>query len=180
MIDQIRMMFDRFGGEYYGEHATQLAHALQCACLAQRDGCSDSLVAAALLHDVGQFIDDAGNAAERLNVDARHEVTGAAFLAKWFGPAVTEPVRMHVDAKRYLCKSESGYTEGLSGASLLSLRLQGGPMSTEEAQRFAARPFFEDAVRLRRYDDAGKQAGLQVPDLASYFPMLERLSRTAG
>jgi len=179
MIDQIRMMFDRFGPEYYGEHATQLAHALQCAYLARRDGCSDSLVAAALLHDIGQFIDDAGNAAERLHVDARHEVTGADFLGNWFGPAVTEPVRMHVDAKRYLCTTEPGYAEGLSGASLLSLRLQGGAMSAEEAQQFAAQPFFADAVRLRRYDDAGKQRGLQVPGLETYFPMLERLAAVA-
>lgn len=179
MTDQIQMMFDRFGPEYYGENATQLAHALQCAYLARRDRCSDSLVAAALLHDIGQFIDDAGNAAERLKMDARHEVTGADFLGNWFGPAVTEPVRMHVDAKRYLCAAEAGYAEGLSGASLLSLRLQGGPMSDEEAQRFAAQPFFEDALRLRRYDDAGKQKGLQVPTLDTYFEMLESLATTA-
>ncbi|MCW2410726.1 MULTISPECIES: HD domain-containing protein [unclassified Sphingobium] len=176
MIDQIRMMFDRFGREYYGENATQLAHALQCACLARRDGRTDSLVAAALLHDIGQFIDDAGHAAEQLNVDARHEVTGAAFLAQWFGPAVTEPVRMHVDAKRYLCAVERGYTEGLSDASVLSLRLQGGPMVVDEANRFAAEHFFEDSIHLRRYDDAGKQPGLLVPPLESYFPLLESLA----
>jgi len=179
MIDRISKMFERFGAEHYGENASQLAHALQCAHLAQRDGHADSLVAAALLHDVGQFIDDAGNAAEKLNTDAEHETTGARLLSSWFPPAVTEPVRMHVDAKRYLCAVEPGYAETLSDASSLSLQLQGGPMSAEEAAHFAAQPFAGDALQLRRYDDAGKQPGLQVPALESYFPLLESLVVTA-
>jgi phosphonate degradation associated HDIG domain protein len=176
MIDRIRAMFERFGAEHYGENASQLAHALQCARLAQRDGRPESLVAAALLHDVGQFIDNAGNAAEKLNVDARHEEIGAEFLAQFFAPDVTEPVRLHVDAKRYLCAVEPDYIESLSDASLLSLRLQGDAMSAQEAADFARHPYFDQAVCLRRYDDAGKQPGLDVPTLESYFPMLERLA----
>jgi len=179
MIDQLRELFEKFGREHYGENASQLAHALQCAQLARRDGCSDSLVAAALLHDVGQFLDDAGNAAEKLNFDARHEVTGSEFLARWFDEAVTEPVRLHVDAKRYLCAMEPDYAAGLSDASLLSLRLQGGAMSPDEAQHFVAQPYAQEAIRLRRYDDAGKQPDLSVPDLASFFPLLESLVVTA-
>lgn len=176
MLEQVRALFDRFGAEYYGEEATQLSHALQCAQLARRDGCPGSLIAAALLHDVGQFIDDAGNAAETLNLDARHEAAGAAFLRQWFGEAVTEPVRLHVEAKRYLCTVEPDYVANLSRASAISLRLQGGTMSPEETSLFAALPFAQDSIRLRRYDDAGKQADLEVPGLESYFPLLESLA----
>jgi phosphonate degradation associated HDIG domain protein len=179
MIDQVKELFDRFGAERYGEDASQLSHALQCAQLARHDGAADTLIAAALLHDVGQFIDDAGHAAEKLNLDARHEETGAAFLRTWFPEAVTEPVRLHVDAKRYLCSAEAGYAERLSGASLLSLNLQGGPMSPEEAERFLALPYAEGAIRLRRYDDGGKMPDVALPGLASYFPLLERVATGA-
>lgn len=177
MVDQVRGMFERFGAEYYGENATQLAHALQCAQLARLDGCEPALIAAALLHDVGQFIDDAGNAAETLSFDARHEVAGAAFLRRWFPDSVTEPVRLHVTAKRYLCGTQPDYADALSEASALSLTLQGGPMSAEEARQFETVPYAADAIRLRRYDDAGKLPELEMSDLASYFPLLESLVR---
>lgn len=177
MIDSIFSLFDTFGSEHYGENANQLQHALQCAKLAQDHGCEPSLIAAALLHDIGQFIDDAGNAAEKLNHDARHEITGAAFLAHSFSPEVTEPVRLHVDAKRYLCSLDPAYEAGLSGASLLSLRLQGGPMNEEEVAAFRAEPFFEQAVQLRHFDDAGKRPDWVVPGLESYRGMLQSLLR---
>ncbi len=180
VIDEICDLFDRFGAEYYGEHASQLAHALQCAYLARQDDCSESLIAASLLHDIGQFLDDAGNAAEDLNLDARHETTGAAFLSLYFPEEVTEPVRLHVNAKRYLCATEAGYLEGLSGASRLSLNLQGGPMTDAQARDFEALPYAQDAIRLRRFDDAGKQSGITVPDLASYLPLLEKVMRRAS
>ncbi len=175
MINSLFRLFDEFGDEHYGENASQLQHALQCAQLARDHGCKDSLIAASLLHDVGQLIDDAGNAAVRLNVDARHEDTGSAFLAKGFAPAVTEPVRLHVDAKRYLCAVEPEYEAGLSEASALSLRLQGGAMDAEEVEAFRANPFFEDAVQLRRFDDFGKRPGWTVPELESYRSLLESL-----
>lgn len=179
MIDQVHELFTRFGVEYYGEEATQLSHALQCARLAQLDNCPPALVAAALLHDIGQFIDDAGNAAETLKLDARHEAAGAAFLRRWFPESVTEPIRLHVDAKRYLCAVEPDYAAGLSRASVLSLQFQGGPMSPAEARQFERQPYVDDAVRLRRYDDAGKQAGLEVPALETYFPLLEQLAQAS-
>lgn len=104
-------------------------------------------------------------------------MTGAAFLTPSFPPGVTEPIRMHVDAKRYLCAIEPGYRQSLSRASALSLQLQGGPMDEREAQSFRQSPFFDDAIRLRRYDDTGKRDGWQVPDLESYRPLLEKLIR---
>jgi phosphonate degradation associated HDIG domain protein len=176
MMERIVEMFDRCGGETYGEHTTQLSHALQCANLAREDGCPDALIAAALLHDIGQLIDDAGNAAERLHIDAHHEVIGAQFLSTYFPAEVSTPVKLHVAAKRYLCAAEPGYCEKLSEASRLSLDLQGGPMTEAAAENFIALPFAQAAIRLRRYDDAGKEPNAKVRGLESYLPLLEMLA----
>jgi phosphonate degradation associated HDIG domain protein len=176
VIEEISAIFSKFGTMRYGEDVDQLQHALQAAALARADDAPDSLVAAALLHDLGQFVDDAGNAAEQRGIDARHEETGAALLARGgFGPAVTEPVRLHVDAKRYLCIAEPGYAESLSAASRLSLRLQGGPMTPAEAEAFAGHRWFAEAIRLRRYDDGGKRRDWAVPGLDTYWPLLRSL-----
>lgn len=176
-IDRVLAPILAFGAQSYGEAITQYAHAVQCARLAAEQSCAPELVAAALLHDVGQFIDDAGNAAEQSGTDGLHEETGAAFLSAYFGPAVTEPVRLHVAAKRYLCAVDPAYRAGLSAASELSLRLQGGPMSPSEAEAFERDPHFDDALRLRRIDDAGKRPDWAVPPLESYRPLLSRLLR---
>lgn len=175
LVDAIFDLFERFGSEHYGENASQLQHALQCAELARQHGGDDILIAAALLHDVGQFLDDAGNAAERLHADACHETTGATYLAAGFPSQLTELVRLHVDAKRYLCAVEAGYAETLSDASKLSLELQGGVMTDEEVQAFQAHPQAEQAVLLRRFDDAGKRPDLVVAPLETYRMLLESL-----
>lgn len=44
------------------------------------------------------------------------------------------------------------------------------------SRRLNRNRIFADAVALRRYDDIGKQPDWQVPDLASYRPLLERLA----
>lgn len=175
IIDKIFILINEFGGRYYGEEVTQLAHVLQCGHLARLDGGGDSLIAAALLHDIGQFLNDAGDAAEHKGVDARHEISGAAYLTPYFGPDVTEPIRLHVAAKRYLCAVEPGYAATLSRASILSLHLQGGPMNELEIAEFEADPMFGISIRLRRYDDEGKRADWQVPDLESYRELLSGL-----
>jgi len=180
IIDRIFAMFDLHGPDSYGEDVTQLDHALQAAALARQDGADEALVAAALLHDVGQLIDEAGWAAERHGTDARHEIVGAEWLADRFPPAVTEPIRLHVAAKRYLCATEPDYAARLSRASILSMAVQGGPMSAGEVARFEAEPFFADGVRLRRFDDTAKMADAPVADLASYRPLLERLMLNAA
>ena len=177
MIDSIFTLFERFGGEHYGENASQLQHALQCAQLAREHGCEDGLVAASLLHDIGQFLNGAGDAAASQQRDARHEIIGAAFLSRGFDRDVTEPVRLHVDAKRYLCTIEAGYEASLSDASLLSLRLQGGKMTLAELKAFATEPFGRQAVLLRRFDDAGKRPDWVVPGLETYRDMLGSLLR---
>jgi phosphonate degradation associated HDIG domain protein len=175
MIDELFRIINKFGHLTYGEDVTQLEHVLQCGYLAQQDGAPPSLIAAALLHDVGQFIADAGHAAELHGIDARHEVIGAEYLSRCFPASVTEPVRLHVEAKRYLCATEPEYASTLSAASELSLRLQGGPMSKPQIEQFRRTAYCGDAVRLRRYDDSGKGKAIAVPALERYRPMLERL-----
>jgi phosphonate degradation associated HDIG domain protein len=173
--DTIAALISRFGQMHYGEAITQIDHGRQCGQLAIEAGEEDAMVVAALLHDIGQFTDGAGNAAETMAPDARHEDLGADFLSRWFGPEVTEPVRLHVAAKRYLCAVQPGYAQGLSGASKLSLALQGGPMSRDEAATFEAHPWHASAVRLRGYDDGGKRIGWQVPELVDHHDRIVAL-----
>ncbi len=174
-LDRVLSPILAYGARHYGEAITQYAHAVQCARLAQEHGCAPAMIAAALLHDVGQFIDDAGNKAEQDGSDGLHEETGAAFLSPDFGPEVTEPVRLHVGAKRYLCAVEEGYRAGLSTASELSLQLQGGPLAGDAIAAFESEPFFADALLLRRFDDAAKRTDWAVPPLETYRPLLAAL-----
>jgi len=175
VIDRIFGLFERHGAAHYGENASQLQHALQTAALAREAGCSDSLIAAALLHDIGQLLGNAGEAADSHGIDAQHEATGARYLNDCFNKEVFEPVRLHVAAKRYLCAIEPDYFAGLSRASVLSLRLQGGPMDHAEVAAFEAEPFFTDAVTLRRFDDLGKQADWHPAGLETYRALLKTL-----
>ncbi len=174
-LDDILAAFDRQGDRLYGEEVSQREHALQAARHAAQDGASESLIAAALLHDYGHLLEPEG--AQEPEADARHEALGAALLKTLFGPEVTGPIALHVAAKRYLCATEPGYHDGLSEASRHSLILQGGPFSGSEAARFAARPHAAEAIRLRRYDDLAKVVGAVTPELAAYIPLLSRLTR---
>jgi phosphonate degradation associated HDIG domain protein len=176
-VDEIFDAFAARGRDRYGEDVTQLVHALQCAHLAREEGAPDSLVAAALLHDYGHFFEGRGDAAERDGVDAHHEAHGAALLRRWFGPEVTTPIALHVAAKRWLCAMEPGYEDGLSAASQLSLKLQGGCFTPDQARKFAEAPYADDAIRLRRWDDAGKVVGAVIAPLDAYAEMLARLGR---
>lgn len=173
IIDEIFSLFAQYGDRGYGEDVNQREHALQAAHFAREAGEPDTMIAAALLHDVGQFLNEAGDAAEREGRDARHEMGGATLLERHFPPAVVLPVRLHVAAKRYLCAIDPAYHDGLSAASRLSLKLQGGPFTADEAADFARLPQAEEAVRLRRYDDLGKRRDLPVPGLEDYRALLE-------
>ena len=147
----------------------QLQHALQCAALAEADGAPPATVLAALLHDVGHMIHDLGEDPAAEGVDDRHEVLGADWLAERFPPAVSEPVRLHVAAKRYLCAVEPDYFGKLTDDSVRSLALQGGPMSAGEVAAFRRNPLHEEAVRLRRYDEGGKDPHGRTPDFDHYL-----------
>lgn len=176
-MKQITDLFDRHGDNRYGEHVNQREHMLQCAKLAEDAGEAPAMIAAALLHDVGQFLEGAGDAAETHGHDAVHERLGEVFLSQWFPEEVTAPISLHVAAKRYLCAVEPGYLEDLSGASALSLSLQGGPFNEVECRAFEAHPFFKEAIRLRRYDDAGKQPGMTTPDIDHYAAILNTVTK---
>jgi gamma-butyrobetaine dioxygenase len=170
VIDEIRGLLADKGGELYGgEDVTQERHALQCAAVAEADGASAPMVAAALLHDIGHLLDEAFETALAERSDLHHEDAGSVWLARWFGPEVTEPVRLHVDAKRYLCAVDPGYRATLSAASTHTLELQGGPFTAAEAEAFAAQPYARDAVQLRRWDDTGKDPAMQTAPLAHYL-----------
>lgn len=169
-VDDVVELYERWGADPYDEEVAQIDHALQTASRAVADGAPDALVAAALLHDVGHLL------ARRGDAPAPHERTGPAFLARAFPPAVTDPVALHVGAKRYLCAVEPGYAAGLSAGSVRSLARQGGPMSPGEAGAFEASPGWRAAVALRRWDDAGKVQGAAVPGLDTYVPLLRSVA----
>src|SRR4051812_23184045 len=176
-MDTVDHIFDRFrhhgGDEYGGEHVTHLAHALQCATLAEAEGAEPALITAALLHDIGHLLHDLGESPAARGLDDRHEDRGRTWLARWFGEAVTEPVRLHVNAKRYLTATDAGYFATLSAGSVRSLALQGGAFTPELAAGFIALPHARAAVRLRRWDEEAKVAGKATPDLAHFRPYLE-------
>lgn len=169
-------MFETRGHDaYFGEGVSQLEHALQAAWLAGQSKAPPALVAAALLHDVGHLLHGLPEDIADHGVDGLHEDAGADWLAQHFGPEVTEPIRMHVDAKRYLCYTDPGYRALLSLSSQQSLALQGGTCTAEEAQALESRPFFNEAVLLRRWDDAAKVPGLVVPQLDHYESLIQSL-----
>ena len=176
-IEEIRAAFAKRGHEGYGEGVSQLEHALQCAVFAARDGASEPLIVATLLHDIGHMLHELPEDIADAGIDTQHESLGSAWLSQHFGPEVSEPVRLHVAAKRYLSASEAGYFDLLSEASKLSLRLQGGPMNAEEQPKFGAEPFSKEATSLRRWDDEGKVVGMSTPGLAHFEPMIARSLR---
>ena len=172
--DEVLALFcQRGGSQYGGEAVTQREHALQAATFAEREGASPELIAAALIHDVGHLLHDLPADAPDRGVDDRHEKLAAAWLAQRFGPPVVAPVAMHVAAKRYLCAVDPAYLGQLSQPSVQSLALQGGPMTRDEIIQFETRPYFQDAVRLRRWDDAAKVVGMATPELDHFAPFLD-------
>lgn len=168
VVAEIFSRFAHYGNLVYGESVTQQQHALQTAHLAERDNADATLVAATLLHDFGHLLHDEDIADS--GIDAVHEELGAQFLERYFIPAVVEPGRLHVQAKRYLCAVDSTYFATLSPASVQSLALQGGPFDAAEVAQFEALPHWQAAVDLRRWDDLGKDPTMATPPLEHYRP----------
>jgi [1-hydroxy-2-(trimethylamino)ethyl]phosphonate dioxygenase len=174
IANEIIALFERKGSAaYFGEPVSQLEHALQAAWYAEREGASDSLVVAALLHDIGHLLHDLPENIAGMGIDSRHEDLGHAWLAQRFPPEITAPVRLHVDAKRYLCAKDPEYLKTLSPASLESLELQGGAFTDAEAEDFLRQPFAREAIRLRRWDDLAKTPGMETPGLKHYRAKIE-------
>jgi gamma-butyrobetaine dioxygenase len=169
-VEIIGALFDGPGArDYLGEPVTIGTHMRQAGALAEAAGAAPALVAAALLHDIGHL---------RRETDARHGEAGARWLSRWFGEEVTEPVRLHVSAKRYLCATEPGYLALLSAESARTLSLQGGPMTPEQAAAFEALPHAQDAVAVRRWDDEAKDPAVTPPEFAHFAELLGALVRS--
>ena len=169
-LADIEALFARRGGEQYsGDAVTQLEHALQTAALAEADGADDELVTAALLHDLGHLIQDFGASPTQRGIDDVHQYAALPFLRGLLGERVLDGIRLHVDAKRYLCATRPGYLEALSTDSQRSLTLQGGVFTAGEAGNFIAQQGAEQAVRLRLWDDRAKTAGAATPSLAHFL-----------
>jgi len=176
-LEEVVELYRTHAAHRYDETVSQLDHGLQCAALARRDGASDPLVAAALLHDVGHLLHLRDGGDGPAVEDLHHEDRGADYLAGVFGPEVTEPVRLHVLAKRYLVAVEPGLLDRLSPASVASLERQGGPLDEGGLDRFREQPHHLAAVSLRRWDDAGKVEGLEVSPFDAHLDLLHALAR---
>jgi phosphonate degradation associated HDIG domain protein len=164
----------RANGLYGGEAVTQLEHALQCAALAQAAGAAPALVTAALLHDIGHLADSGGDE------KSPHGKLAARLLGGLFGRNVTEPIRLHVDAKRYLCATDPSYWASLSDASKRSMEWQGGLFSRDAAETFIELPYANDAIRLRRWDDAAKVLGAPAPALETFVPVMQAVMHSTS
>ena len=176
IVDFIGSIFERRGGEeYLGEPVTMGEHMLQGATLAQQAGHSDEIVVGALLHDIGHFTSEFGTFSMDDTEDKHHEDAGAAVLERFFPSVVTDCCRYHVAAKRYLCATRPDYFDRLSEASIHSLELQGGPMSSDEVAAFEENPNLDAIITVRYLDEAGKRPDMQTPGFAHFAPMVQQL-----
>ena len=180
IAEEVFAIFERRGaGAYFGEQVSMTEHALQAAYFARQESAPPTLVLAALLHDIGDLLEDVPDHLADWTADARHEEIGAGWLARRFPADVFEPVRLHVPAKRYLCATDPTYFAMLSQASVVTLKLQGGPMGPGELLQFETERFYKEAIQVRRWDDQGKVAGLKTPGLAEYRGLIEELAQRA-
>ena len=167
IIDKIINKYQTNNSLYIGEKVTITEHMVQTAMLAEQNHSSESLICACLLHDYGHFIIEDPNQLVSKSIDGKHENIGFNFLKNYFKPEVVEPIKLHVQAKRYLCRNKS-YWNILSEASKVSLKLQGGIMSDNETKKFVSLKFHEQAILLRKYDDEGKILNIKMKKIEDY------------
>ena len=169
-------IFERCGDEeYLGEPVTMAQHMLQGATLAEQNGLDEEIIVGALLHDIGHFTSEFGTFTMDDTEDRFHEEAGAKVLSAFFPSVITDCVRYHVAAKRYLCATRPDYFKRLSDASVHSLNLQGGPMSPEEVAAFEKNPNLKKIIQVRYLDEAGKQPDMETPDFWHFAPMVQRI-----
>ena len=169
-------IFERCGDvEYLGEPVTMAQHMLQGATIAEAQGLDEDIIVAALLHDIGHFTSEFGTFSMNDTEDRFHEDAGAEVLADFFPSIVTDCVRYHVAAKRYLCATRPSYFERLSEASIHSLNLQGGPMSADEVAAFETNPNLSKIIQVRYLDEAGKDPDMITPDFQHFAPLVQRV-----
>ena len=177
-VQHITELFEHAGAHLYGGEAiTHRQHALQAAWMAEQANEDDALVIACLLHDLGHMLSGQGNDNLARGINDRHEQKIVPCLSELFSEEVLEPIRWHVDAKRYLCHVDPLYYATLSEASKMSMVLQGGAMKEAEAQVFIARPYAQKTLALRYYDDAAKVPDLIVPEFTHYLPRLLAITK---
>jgi predicted HD phosphohydrolase len=171
IIDQIITNYSNNKSLYIGERVTMSEHMIQTAMLAEKTNCSSNLVCSSLLHDYGHFILENPDDLIAKNEDGKHEDVGCLFLEKYFIEDVLGPIKYHVKAKKYLAR-EKKYYELLSEASKISLKLQGGAMSKEEATKFERNKFFENSIKLRKFDEVAKKSGIKIKSIKEYKNLL--------
>ena len=176
IVDFIGDIFERCGdAEYLGEPVTMAQHMLQGATIAENNKMDDDIIVAALLHDIGHFTSEFGTFSMKDTEDRFHEEAGAKVLEEFFPSLITDCVRYHVAAKRYLCATRPSYFKKLSDASLHSLNLQGGPMSEEEVNAFEENPNLDKIIQVRYLDEAAKDPDMPTPDYWHFAPVVRRI-----
>nr|6NPA_A Chain A, TmpB, (R)-1-hydroxy-2-trimethylaminoethylphosphonate oxygenase [Leisingera caerulea]6NPA_B Chain B, TmpB, (R)-1-hydroxy-2-trimethylaminoethylphosphonate oxygenase [Leisingera caerulea]6NPA_C Chain C, TmpB, (R)-1-hydroxy-2-trimethylaminoethylphosphonate oxygenase [Leisingera caerulea]6NPA_D Chain D, TmpB, (R)-1-hydroxy-2-trimethylaminoethylphosphonate oxygenase [Leisingera caerulea] len=176
IVEFIGGIFDRRGDEeYLGEPVTMAEHMLQGATIAEQNGQPEEIIVGALLHDIGHFTSEFGMFSMDDTEDRYHEEAGAEVLEQFFPSVITDCVRYHVAAKRYLCATKPEYFNRLSEASIHSLKLQGGPMDAEEVAEFEKNPNLKQIIAVRYLDEAGKRADMETPDYWHFAPMVQRM-----
>ena len=171
IIDKIISNFINNKSLYIGEKVTMTEHMIQSAMLAEKNKSSSSLICASLLHDYGHFILDNPDKLVNQKEDGKHEDVAYRYLKKYFKKNVVEPIRIHVKAKRYLARNQK-YYRILSQASKVSLHLQGGVMNEEESEKFEKEKFFDDAIKLRKFDEAAKKTSIKMKNINDYKSLL--------
>lgn len=171
-VQALRSLYFERGHACYGEDISQFSHGLSCALLAREQGARSATILAAFYHDVGHLLESADTAPAGAYGRLCHDRWGADFLATLgFDEAVTELVRQHVQAKRYLAFRSASYVEQLSEASRISLLHQGGPMTASQALAFTQAPLHQEILALRRWDDAGKVASFTFDEADWLFAL---------
>ncbi len=171
IVDKIINKYQSNGGQYLGEKVTMTEHMIQTAMIAEQNHSSESLICACLLHDYGHFIIKDPDQLVSISKDGKHENIAYNFLKNYFKLEVVEPIKLHVQAKRYLCRNQT-YWNILSEASKVSLKLQGGVMNDNEAQKFISLKFHDDAILLRKYDDEGKIPNIKIKKIEDYRDLI--------
>ena len=171
VVDKIITNFTNNKSLYIGEKVTMSEHMIQTAMLAEKAKCNDDLICSCLLHDYGHFILDNPDELVKENLDGKHEDIGYEYLKNIFKKEVIEPIKYHVQAKRYLARDKN-YFELLSVASKISLKLQGGVLNDDESTKFEEQDYFKSTILLRKFDDAAKKTDIKMKSIHDYKKLL--------
>ena len=171
IVEEIIFNFSNNKSLYIGEELTMSEHMIQTAMLAEKNRCTNDLICSSLLHDYGHFVLEDPNQLMSNHIDGNHETIGANYLKEYFSNKIIEPILLHVDAKKYLARNKK-YFDDLSEASKISLKLQGGIMSDNEAKKFEKNKNYKNAIKLRRFDEGAKRQNIKTKDIKDYKKLL--------